>query len=91
MNLYLQEGTRVSVELEDAQGSATTGVAWLERDGLREAVVVITGGHGASAPVAPGTYRVLVRQAPGDDSAPMAETSITLNGEPEATVRLRLP
>ena len=91
VNLFLQEGTRVSVELEDAQGSATAGVAWLERDGLREAVVVVVAGHGVSAPVAPGTYRVLVRQAPGDKSAPTAETSITLSGEPEASVHLRLP
>jgi len=91
-DLVIAPGTLLLVEVEDANGPAAQAAVTLSSGSELDAqAVIISDGKGRVGPIAPGTYTVTLRREWRDKNAPKWESSITLNGEAERLLQLRLP
>ncbi len=91
-DLVVAPGTRVLLEVQDAQGPAASAIVILS-DGNEKTVHVTTvrDGQGRIGPVPPGTYTLTVRRDPRDKDGPKSESTVVITGEPEQVLKLRVP
>ncbi|MCY2959855.1 MAG: carboxypeptidase regulatory-like domain-containing protein [Planctomycetota bacterium] len=91
-DVVVAPGTRLLLEVQDAQGPAASALVILS-DGNEKTVHVTTvrDGQGRIGPVPPGTYTVTVRRDPRDKDGPKSESTVVITGEPEQTLKLRAP
>jgi hypothetical protein len=97
--LVVAPGTILLIEVEDASGPAAMASVSLTEAGSAQNqdnsqtvhVATVREGKGRTGPVPPGTYTVTARRDWRDKSGPKVESTITLTGEPEFVLKLRLP
>jgi hypothetical protein len=93
LDLALEPGARVVVEVEDDSGSVEqASVSLRGGDEITMLSVLVRKGRGEERAVPAGTYQVVARRDWREkDPARMATTTVTLVGGEERVVRLRLP
>jgi hypothetical protein len=92
-DLVVAPGTVVLLEVEDANGPVAEAAVTLGDESAPSAFHgFVRTGKARVGPVPPGTYPVTVRRDwRGRDGRSKVESTVTLQGEPEQVLRLRLP